>query len=150
MNGRRAGGVRRHRFAHGLSLGRLMACVLDAFGGHVNPAVSFGLCGHRAIPWSMALDRTSGPASGRPSRRRLLVTAVFPADVWHGLASAPCQWTVLTLGQGVALEAVLTFLVVVVYLAARAGPTGPGPSGRSRSGAVLTLSMLVGGPLTGA
>ncbi len=137
-------------FAHGLALAAVVAAFWTLSGGHVNPAVSFAWAAAGNMAWGMALVYWLAQLLGAIAAA-LLLTAVFPTDVWQqarlGTLSVDGD---VTLGQGIAMEAVLTFLIVVVYFAARAGSNEREPSGAFALGAALTVSVLVGAPLTGA
>lgn len=135
--------------AHALALAAMVIAFRPVSGGHVNPAISLACAATGRIPWSAALMYVLAQLLGGVAAA-LTVAAVFPADVWLGARLGALQLRPeLAPAQGVLLEAVLTFALVVAFLGAGAGRPGPGTAAGLAVGAVAALAMLVGGPVTG-
>jgi MIP family channel proteins len=132
--------------AHGLTIAAFVSATMHISGGQLNPAVTFGLLcgGHMTLPnairyWISQL--LGGYAAA------LICLGLFGRDVVVG--GTPQLAINLSPGQGILVEAILTFfLVFVVY--------GTAVDKRSRAvagfaiGSTITLDILFGGPLTGA
>jgi MIP family channel proteins len=132
--------------AHGLTIAAFVSATMHISGGQLNPAVTFGLLcgGHMTLPnairyWISQL--LGGYAAA------LICLGLFGRDVVVG--GTPQLAINLSRGQGILVEAILTFfLVFVVY--------GTAVDKRSRAvagfaiGSTITLDILFGGPLTGA
>jgi MIP family channel proteins len=129
--------------AHGLTIGAFASAVMHISGGQFNPAVTLGLiCGGHMRIGDAILYWISQLLGGFIAA--LICLQLFARDVV--VAGTPQLGTLgpqaLTPGQGILVEALLTFfLVFVVY--------GTAVDERSRSRGVA-LDILFGGPLTGA
>ncbi|RLM75087.1 putative aquaporin TIP3-2 [Panicum miliaceum] len=138
------GGLVAVAVAHALALAAAVAVASDASGGHVNPAVTFGvLVGRAAIYWAAQLLGAVAAA--------LLLTLVSGGTRPVGIG----------LGRGVherhalLLEAVMTFgLMYAVYATAvdhrSRGGGGVGAIAPLAIGFVLGTNILAGGPFDGA
>lgn len=132
--------------AHGLTITAFVAATLHISGGQLNPAVTFGLVcgGHMTIAaairyWIAQL--LGGFCAG------LACLALFGRDV---VVSGTPQLAInLTPGQGIAVEAILTFFLVFVVHATAVDTRGRTPAALA-IGSTITLDILFGGPLTGA
>jgi MIP family channel proteins len=132
--------------AHGLTIAAFVSATMHISGGHLNPAVTMGvLCsGHMTLGaavryWIAQL--LGGIAAA------LVVLGLFNRDV---VVNGTPQLAIdLTPGQGILVEAILTFFLVFVVHG-----TGVDERGRRVAGLAIgftvTLDILFGGPLTGA
>jgi MIP family channel proteins len=138
--------------AHGFTIAVMVAATAGISGGHLNPAVTFGLLlggkidvKRSAAYWSAQL---LGAIAGAAIVGALISTPEFSAKelVAKGTPTVGKGATIL---QSIGIEAVLTFfLAFVVYGAAvdsRGGYLGP-----LVIGLTVALDILFGGPFTGA
>jgi len=135
--------------AHGIALSVFVSATMNVSGGYLNPAVSLGL-------W----------AAGKLTARKagLFVAAQLVAAV---LAAACLRWLMpavpadtvglgvprlapsVTMNTGIALEAVLTFLLLVAVFWTAVAPSAPKIGGFG-IGLTAACGIFVAGPLTGA
>ncbi len=114
-------------------------------GGHPNPAVTFGLLlGGKIKPGDALLYWIS---------QLLGATLAAYACCWLLGRDAVAKGTPqlgsgVTLGQGIATEAILTFFRVFVVYGTGVNPRGPKIGGLA-IGLTIVLDILFGGPLTG-
>ena len=138
--------------AHGFTIAVMVAATAGISGGHLNPAVTFGLFVGGKISVSRSIAYWIAQLLGAIVAAWLVMMLLHSADmpgkeiVLKGTPSVGKGPTVL---QSIGIEAVLTFfLAFVVYGAAvdsRAGYLGP-----LMIGLTVTLDILFGGPFTGA
>lgn len=132
--------------AHGLTIAAFVSATMHISGGHLNPAVTFGLLCGRDISLPDAIRYWISQLSGGWVAA-LICLGLFGRDVVVG--GTPQLAINLTGAQGILVEAILTFfLVFVVY------GTGVDERGRRVAGfaigSTITLDILFGGTLTGA
>lgn len=135
--------------ANGLALGTGVTATMRISGGHLNPAVTVGL-------WSLGKIRAGLGALYIVAQlvgavvAALLVAAAFPAaDVGAVHAGAPALGAGIGAGQGVLLEAVLTFLLVTSVLLTAVDARAPQVAGYG-IGITVLFDVLAGGAATGA
>src|SRR5215469_18892387 len=117
--------------AHGLTIGAFVSATLHISGGQLNPAVTFGLVCGGHIKWANALRYGIAQCLGGISAA-LICLGLFGRDVV--VTGTPQLAINLTPGQGILVEAILTFfLVFVVY--------GTAVDQRSRGSAVAGLAI---------
>jgi aquaporin TIP len=143
------GGLVGVALAHGLVIAVMASAVGHISGGHFNPAVTFGFLVTRRIDPLLAVvywvSQLLGAIAGA-----LLVRACFP-DALDTAPGVPVLANGVGAGQGVLLEAILTFFLVWVIFATAADPRGTFKSIAGLAiGLTITLDILAGGPLTGA
>jgi aquaporin Z len=116
----------------------------DVSGAHFNPAVTIGFAIARRFPWrgvpGFILAQLAGAfaASG-------LLRFLFPADPTLG-ATIPAGAD----SQSLILEAVLTFLLMLVILSVSTGAKEKGVTAAIAIGAVIGLEAMFAGPISGA
>lgn len=132
--------------AHGLTIGAFASATMHISGGHLNPAVTFGiLCGgHMTIGnairyWIAQL--LGGIAAA------FICLGLFARDVV--VTGTPQLAINLTPAQGIVVEGILTFFLVFVVYGTAVDQRAPRLAGLV-IGATITLDILFGGPLTGA
>ncbi|PAN39218.1 hypothetical protein PAHAL_7G228600 [Panicum hallii] len=144
------GGLVAVAIAHSLALAAAVAVASDASGGHVNPAVTFGVLVGRRISFGRAAIYWAAQLLGAVAAALLLT-----------LVSGGTRPVGIGLGRGVherhalLLEAVMTFgLMYAVYATAvdhrSRGGGGVGPIAPLAIGFVLGANILAGGPFDGA
>lgn len=135
--------------AHGLALAIAVTATLGISGGHINPAVTVGLWSVGRIDSRKAGLYVVAQLAGA-ALAAVLVKALLPAG-----AGQVAQLGALTFGdqtsfgQGLLVEAVLTFLLAFSFMATAVDPRAPKIGGFG-IGLTLWMCILVGGPLTGA
>lgn len=134
-----------------LGYGLAVAAATEIFapisGGHLNPAVSLAHWVTRRIGVNRLLAYFAMQMAGAIAAARL-VEALLPESAWQAAGlGTPLLASSLTRAQGMTLEAVLTFAVVLVFF--RTEILNGKPSGWA-VGAMVAVSVLVAGPLTGA
>jgi aquaporin Z len=139
--------------AHGLALAILVSVLGHISGAHVNPAVTIGLwVTGRVDPKRAAVyigSQLAGAVAGA-----LVLRALMPRAFWEPAALGTPQVNHAVgvgVGQGVLIEAVLTFFLMLAIFGTAVDPRGAFSKVAGFSiGLVLTFDILMGGPLTGA
>ena len=132
--------------AHGLTIAAFVSATMHISGGQLNPAVTFGLVcgGHMKLPKAILywISQLLGAFAAA-----WICLGLFGHDVV--VTGTPQLAINLTPGQGILVEAILTFFLVFVVCGTAVDPRGRGLAGFA-IGATITLDILFGGPLTGA
>lgn len=132
--------------AHGLTIAVFASATMAVSGGHLNPAVTFGvLLGGKIRPAEAVLYWIS---------QLLGATAAAYACCWLLGQEAVAKGTPqlaqgVSMGQGIAVEAILTFFLVFVVYGTGVSARGPKIGGLA-IGLTIAIDILFGGPLTGA
>ena len=135
-------------FAHGLALAVLVSALGAVSGGHFNPAVTLAVwIMGRITPLRAGLyvvaQLIGALAAG------LALKLVF-ADAWQASnIGTPALGSGITPVVGIAVEAVLTALLVLVVIGTAVDSRAPKIGGLA-IGLAVAADILVGGPLTGA
>ncbi len=135
--------------AHGLAIGVMVSATAAISGGHLNPAVTFGA-------WLGKKIKT-GPAIGYVVAQCLgglvaawLVTLAIPGQAMNtARMGVPALGPGVSAGEGVLMEAVLTFFLVFVVYGTAIDARAPKVGGLF-IGLAIVLGILCGGPITGA
>jgi aquaporin TIP len=135
-------------FAHGLAIAIMVSAMGHISGGHFNPAITLGFLVTRRIAPSLAviywIAQLGGGVLGA-----LALRATFPEGT--NFDPGVPVLTGINAGSGIALEAIMTFLLVWVVFATAVDPGGTFKSIAGLAiGLTITIDILVGGPLTGA
>ncbi|HVB98116.1 MAG TPA: aquaporin [Candidatus Dormibacteraeota bacterium] len=133
--------------AYGLAVAVAIEVCAPISGAHLNPAISLGQWATRRInTWRLA-GYTVAQLAGAVAAASLLET-VIPDSAWQpaGLGT-PVLASSLSRAQGMGLEAVLTFVVCLVFF--RTAAVSGKPSGWA-VGASVAAAVMVAGPFTGA
>lgn len=135
--------------AQGFVLAILVSSLGHISGGHFNPAVTLGFLVTRRIEPIRGVAYAVAQFAGAIGAA-LLLNAMYPAE-------ANLDSTVTTVNEtfsafeGMILEGIFTFLLVWVYFATAVDKKGTFASiGGFGIGLVLTVSVLVIGPITGS
>jgi len=135
--------------AAGLAFAIAVTVTLTISGGHINPAITVGL-------WSVG--RVDGRKAGLYLVAQFLgavlaalaLKALFPSGAGdvaqYGTLKLADQTTI---AQGILIEAVLTFFLALAVMGTVVDPAAPKVGGFA-VGLTLWMSILAGGPLTGA
>ena len=134
--------------AHGLAIAILVAATARISGGHINPAVTFAavLTGKVGVTKGgmYVVAQLLGAILGA-----FLLKAVIPDALEGGLGSHALGADI-SAGAGLAVEMVLTFVLVFVIFATAMDPKGPAHLAPLVIGLAVLVDHLVGVPLTGA
>jgi MIP family channel proteins len=131
----------------GIAVAVLVAALGPISGAHFNPAVTVALASVRRFPWSRVPEYVFGQCAGAIGAA-LVTWWLYGArarSVAHLGASAP--------GAGVdaarvfGAEAMVAFLVLFVVVIVATGPR-PSPQAPFAIGAVVTVAILVSGPIS--
>lgn len=133
--------------AHGVALSIAITAFGPISGGHFNPAVTIALLLARKISPLLSLLYILGQLVGGLAACLALVT-VFPREVWSGFGLGTPGVALLTTGQGLILEAILTFFLVLAVFGTAVDARAPKVGGFG-IGLTVFVDILVGGPFTG-
>lgn len=135
--------------AHGLAFSVFVSVAMPISGGHLNPAVSLGM---------LVAGKKSAGTVGIYVVAQLL-GAVLAAFVLRSIMPAvsaeaaglgvPRLAPTISMTSGIAIEAAITFCLVVAFFGTTASPSAPKIGGFG-VGLALTCGILAGGPMTGA
>ncbi len=137
--------------AHGLAIGVMVTAVGHVSGGHFNPAVTLAVWVTRRIGSGAAaayiVTQLAAGALGALALRLLL-----PGQLWGpSNIGAPTVTLGIEGWQAIAIEAVLTFLLVWVIFATAVDPAGAfGKIAGLAIGLTIAMDIMMGGPFTGA
>lgn len=137
-------------FAHGLTIAIMITAVGHISGGNLNPAVTFAawLTKQKSTFESLIYigSQLAGGLAGAG-----FVCWVFPDVKGKALMATPTVANNLSFAQGVAVEAVLTFLLVWVVFSTALDRDGTWFRVAGLPiGLAVTVGILMGAPLTGA
>ena len=135
--------------AHGLVIAVMVSAVWHISGGHFNPAVTLGFLVTRRItaPLAVVYWLTQFVAAIAAAA---LLKWVLPGDAESRINLGAPKLTGIGSGQGVVVEAVLTFFLVWVYLATTSDPRGTFRQIAGLAvGLTVTFDILMAGVLTG-
>ncbi|HTR21137.1 MAG TPA: aquaporin [Gemmatimonadales bacterium] len=136
-------------FAHGVGMAVLISALMSITGGYLNPAVSFGL---------LAAGKIDAKTFGKYVAAQLvggvigaaLVKAVFPVQSVMAMSvGTPGLASMISFGQGVAIEALFTFILVSAVFGTAVSSEAPKIAGFG-IGLSIFVAAIVVGPLTGA
>ncbi len=135
--------------AHALALGVLISAFAGISGGHLNPAVTIGVL-------------TAGKIKAAPAAMYIVVQLVaavlagyflrfvYPEAIWQPTnLGVPALGTDVTPTLGIAIEFVMTLVLVLVVFGTAVDARGPKLGGLA-IGLAVGADILFGGPLTGA
>lgn len=133
--------------AHGLVLAIMISALGHISGGVFNPAVTVGLWVARKLDSVKAVSYIVAQLLGGVAGGYLL-------SFLMGAQAAATGTPVLAGGvgvvQGVVMEAVLTFFLMMAVMGTAVDPEGPRTLGGFAIGLVLVFDILAGGNMTGA
>ena len=140
------GGLLGVALAHGLALVVIAYAWGPVSGAHVNPAVTFGIAITGRMDWGKAVLYWIAQLVGAALASYMLLYILGPDTT---LGQTTGSLTLESPVKTVLVEAVLTFfLVIAVFGSPIAGRNGNAVG--IAIGFVLTMDILMGGPLTGA
>jgi aquaporin Z len=116
----------------------------DVSGAHLNPAVTLSFAAARRLPWNEVPVYVAAQIIGAFTASGLL-RFLFPGDKYLG-ATLPAGSAL----QSLVLEAVLTFILMLVILSVSTGAKEKGITAGIAIGAVIALEAMFAGPICGA
>jgi MIP family channel proteins len=135
--------------AHGLVLAVMVSATMSISGGHLNPAVTLGLLSVRRINAVTAVGYIVAQLVGAVLAAGAL-KLLFPAAIAKITSlGTPRLAASISLGEGIALEAIFGFFLISAVFGTVVNPDGPRIGGFG-IGLALMFDVLVGGALTGA
>jgi MIP family channel proteins len=145
-----AGGLTTVALAHGLVIAVMVCAVGHISGGHFNPAVTFGFLVTKRIAIVDAVGywvaQLGGAALGA-----LLISLTLPNNVANIEGGLTRLGNGVSVGDGLAIEFVLTFFLVWVIFGVAVDPRGSFAMVAGLPiGLTVALDIMMGGPLTGA
>lgn len=137
--------------AHGLAIATMVSAVGHISGAHLNPAVTAGALVTGKIGPTDAGTYLLAQLAGATAAAGVLAVAV-PESIWREASlGATLLGNGVSAGQGVLIEAVLTFLLVWVVFATAVDSEGAfGKIAGLAIGFVVLMDIMMGGPFTGA
>ncbi|QQG49391.1 MAG: aquaporin [archaeon] len=136
-------------FANGLGLAMAVSATMGVSGGVLNPAVAVGLVVGRKLELNALVPYVVAELAGATAAGLLLVLS-FPSSLGSAAHwGAPTLSGQVAVVQGVAIEALLTFVLVFAVYGTAVDERAPKIGGLGIGLAVLA-DVLVGGALTGA
>jgi len=139
------GGLLGIAFAHGLTIAVMVSATGGISGGHLNPAVTFGLMLADKIDLKGSIAYWISQLAGACAAAWLCSIVLDKTAVFNG---TPVVGKDVTLGHAVIVEAVTTFFLVFVVFGTAVDSRAPKIGGLA-IGLTITLGILFAGPLTG-
>jgi glycerol uptake facilitator-like aquaporin len=134
--------------AHGLALAVLVSALGAISGAHFNPAVTVAVRLAGRIEWGNAVAYVAAQLVGALAAG-LSLRAVFPVSSWSpSFIGTSALDPTIGIGAGIAIEALLTLLLVLVVFGTAIDRRAPRLGGMA-IGLAVAADILVGGPLTG-
>ncbi len=135
--------------AHGLVLAIMVSVTAHISGGLVNPAVAIALWITGKLPTArtgvLIVAQLAGAIAGA-----FLLKFVLPAELFDG-GGAPALSDTITVGKGILIEAVTTFLLVFAVFGTVVDDRGPfSKTAGLTIGLAIAFDILAFGPYTGA
>ncbi len=131
--------------AHGLVLMTMIYALANISGAHFNPAITITMALNRRLPYRKAVAYIVSQLLGA-SLAGFMLLLLFPAATSAQLWGFPMD---VSIGFGIALEAVLTFFLVSVVYGMAVSRKAPAGFYGLAIGLVLTYDILLGGTQTG-
>jgi MIP family channel proteins len=129
--------------AFGLAVTTMVYALGKVSGAHLNPAVSVGFAVERHVPWARVLSYAVAQSGGAIAAAAVL-RALFPGHPIGVTRPASSEM------QAFVVEAILTFILVLVIMAVATETRAVGQSAAMAIGGAVALDALVGGPISGA
>ena len=131
--------------AHGLAIAVMVSATGAISGGHLNPAVTFGLLVGGKISLKDTLAYWISQLAGAAAAGFILVALLGNDAVIHGTPDLDKGTSV---GAGIVIELITTFFLVFVVYGSAVDARAPKIGGLA-IGATIALDILFAGPLTG-
>lgn len=135
--------------AHGLTIAVMVSATGGISGGHLNPAVTFGLLTGGQIDAKRAVSYWVAQLAGAAAAALLVAKMYSVSGTEVVVSGTPDLAKGVSVLHGIVLEAVLTFFLVFVVFGSAVDARAPKIGGLA-IGLTVALDILVGGPVTGA
>lgn len=135
--------------AHGLALAVLVSSLGAVSGGHFNPAVTVAVRLAGRIEWQTAAYYVIAQLIGAVAAGFALVAVMPQSAVNSSFAGTPTLDPGISVAAGIAIEAVLTLVLVLTVFGTAIDARAPRLGGMA-IGLAVAADILMGGPLTGA
>lgn len=136
--------------AHGLTIAVMVSAVGHVSGGHFNPAVTIGAWVTQKIGTPAAIGYVLSQLAGGLAGA-LLLRLALPGKLLEAAQLGTPGINLVSSGQAVLIEAMLTFFLVWVIFATAIDPEGAfGKVAGLAIGFTIALDIMMGGPFTGA
>lgn len=135
--------------AHGLAIAVMVSTLGHVSGGLFNPALTLGLWATRRLSSIDAATYIGAQIVGAVVAALALLVLFPEGGILETKLGTPLLGPGVDFAQGVGIEAVLTFFLMLAVFGTAIDPRGPRVGGLF-IGLVLTMDIAVGGPLTGA
>jgi aquaporin Z len=137
--------------AHGLAIALMVTFFGHISGGHFNPAITLAFVVTRRIEAAMA-GWYWGMQFAGATVAALLLKWIFPTIAVNAThLGSPSLSPAISQGAGFVMELIMTFFLVTAVFATAVDPRGAFKAVAGFGiGLVITMDILVGGPLTGA
>ncbi|OGQ21610.1 MAG: hypothetical protein A3I05_03635 [Deltaproteobacteria bacterium RIFCSPLOWO2_02_FULL_44_10] len=136
--------------AHGLAI--FLGCAITGHisGAHINPAVTAAMLATRRIGFGLGLAYIASQLLGALFGASLLNYAMPLTAAKAAFYGTPMLADGVSFQQGIFLEAVLTFILVLSIFGSAVDARGPKSISSLVIGLAITADIFVGGPITGA
>jgi aquaporin Z len=134
---------------HAIVLGVMITATMNVSGGHLNPAVTLGLLTVRRIDARSAGAYVGAQLLGGVLGALVLKLTIPTAVRTIGTMGTPALANSVSFGNGIAIEAVLTFFLMSAVMGTAVASDAPKVGGFA-IGLVLFFDIMVGGNFTGA
>jgi aquaporin Z len=135
--------------AHGVGMAVLVSMTMAISGGHLNPAVSFGLWVAKKID-AVTLGKYVGAQLVGAVIGALLLKGLLPATATRITSlGTPAFASAIEMWAGIGIEAVLTLFLVSAVFGTAVSPQAPKIGGFG-IGLAIFVCALAAGPFTGA
>jgi aquaporin Z len=135
--------------AHGIGLAVIVSAVMNVSGGHLNPAVTIGLFAARKVDLRTAGAYVAAQLAGAVLGAALVKLSLPSGAVSMTNAGLPSVAAAVTASEALAVEAILTFLLMSAVIGTAVSGQAPKIGGFG-IGLAVFAGAIVGGPLTGA
>lgn len=145
------GGLLGIALAHGLTIAVMVSATAGISGGHLNPAVTFGLFIGGKVDFQKTIAYWLAQLAGGTAAGFLCAGLLGTAVVANGTPDIPVFNSVpaVSVCQAITIEAVLTFFLVFVVYGSAVDARAPKIGGLA-IGLTVAIDILFGGPFTGA
>ncbi len=143
------GGLLGIALAHGLTIAVMVSATGGISGGHLNPAVTFGLLVGGKINLKDSVAYWIAQLAGATAAALLIIAIAGHADGVGIVANGtPDLSDKVSVAQGIAIEAVVTFFLVFVVFGSAVDARAPKIGGLA-IGLTVAIGILFAGPWTG-
>jgi aquaporin Z len=137
-------------FAHGLAIGLMIMAAGHISGGVFNPAITVGLVAARRLSVTLGVGYVVAELLGGTVGAALLKVSFPAASADAVKLGVPLLGPGVSGGQGILVEAILTFLLMFSIFGNAIDPRTPKAVAGLAIGLTITMDIFGGGALTGA